>query len=66
MSAGEIVVSVFLYASIALDSLLGLSACLLGLLIFSTIQAHFVYLHAGQMTWFKDLDVPEVFGFLHS
>jgi abhydrolase domain-containing protein 12 len=66
MSAGEIVLSVFIYASIASAALLGLYACLLGLLMFPTIQAHVVYLHAGQMTWFKDLDVPEVFGFLHN
>ncbi|KAH0346662.1 alpha/beta-hydrolase, partial [Aureobasidium melanogenum] len=28
--------------------------------------AHVVYLHAIQMTWGKDLDIPEVFGFLHN
>ena len=27
-------------------------------------QAHIVYLHKLQMTWFKNLDVPESFGFL--
>lgn len=30
------------------------------------LQTHAVYLHAIQMTWFKDLDVPEHFGFLHN
>ena len=29
-------------------------------------QRHVVYLHAIEMTWFKDLDTPEIFGFLHN
>ena len=44
--------------------LVGLYACLLGLLTMSSFQAQVVYLHKIQMTWFKDLDVPENFGFL--
>ena len=44
--------------------LVGLYAGLLGLLTTSSFQAHVVYLHKIQMTWFKDLDVPENFGFL--
>ena len=43
---------------------IGLYAGLLGLLTTSAVQAHAVYLHKIQMTWFKDLDVPESFGFL--
>lgn len=39
---------------------------LLGLLTNKWFQAHVVYLHAIQMTWFKDLDTPEMFGFLHN
>jgi len=38
----------------------------LGLLTTSWFQAHVVYLHAVQMTWGKNLDVPEIFGFLHN
>ncbi|KAL8667374.1 MAG: hypothetical protein Q9202_000590, partial [Teloschistes flavicans] len=36
------------------------------LALFTTIslQAHIVYLHKISMTWFKDVDVPESFGFL--
>lgn len=39
---------------------------LLGLLTTSWFQAHVVYLHAIQMTWGKDLNTPEIFGFLHN
>ena len=41
-----------------------LYAWLLGMLTTTYFQAHVVYLHKIQMTWFKDLDVPENFGFL--
>lgn len=56
----------FKYTSISAAVLVGLYAGLLGLLTTSTFQAHVVYLHKIQMTWFKDLDVPETFGFLRS
>ena len=54
------------YASIMAAVLVGLYASLLGLLTTPSIQAHVVYLHKFQMTWFKDLNVPESFGFLRS
>ncbi len=54
------------YAWISAAVLVGLYAGLLGLLTTSFFQAHVVYLHKIQMTWFKDLDVPESFGFLRS
>lgn len=54
----------FKYASISAAVLVGLYAGLLGLLTTSSFQAHVVYLHKIQMTWFKDVDVPETFGFL--
>lgn len=56
----------FKYASISAAVLVGIYAGLLGLLTTSSFQAHVVYLHKIQMTWFKDLDVPESFGFLRS
>lgn len=56
--------SLIQYASISISVLLGLYATLLGLLTTSSFQGHVVYLHKIQMTWFKDLDVPESFGFL--
>jgi abhydrolase domain-containing protein 12 len=56
----------FKYASISAAVLVGLYASFLGLLTTSFFQAHVVYLHKIQMTWFKDLDVPENFGFLHN
>ncbi|MCJ1451410.1 hypothetical protein MMC28_001747 [Mycoblastus sanguinarius] len=52
------------YALISTAVLVGLYTGLLGLLTTSFFQAHAVYLHKIQMTWFKDLDVPESFGFL--
>ena len=54
------------HALILAAVLFGLYAGLLGLLTTSFFQAHVVYLHKIQMTWFKDLDVPETFGFLRS
>ena len=56
----------FRYAVITAGFTGALYLGLLLLLTASWFQAHVVYLHAIQMTWFKDLDVPEVFGFLHS
>lgn len=54
------------YGFISIVTLVTLYICLLGLLATPFIQAHVVYLHAFQMTWFKDLNVPEMFGFLHN
>lgn len=54
------------YSAIAAAIPTFLYAVLLGLLTTTWFQTHVVYLHAIQMTWFKDLDMPEVFGFLHN
>ncbi|MCJ1475500.1 hypothetical protein MMC13_004163 [Lambiella insularis] len=54
----------FRFVSISAAVLVGFYAGLLGLLTTSFFQSHVVYLHKVQMTWFKDLDVPEEFGFL--
>ncbi|MCJ1370458.1 hypothetical protein MMC20_001671 [Loxospora ochrophaea] len=56
--------TLFKYTSISIAVSAGLYAGLLGLLSTSFFQAHVVYLHKIQMTWFKNLDVPESFGFL--
>jgi abhydrolase domain-containing protein 12 len=66
MTAADMAVPIFKYASISAAVLVGLYAALLGFLTTSTFQAHVVYLHKIQMTWFKDLDVPETFGFLRN
>ena len=66
MTASEMVASFFKYASISVLVAIGLYATLLGLLTTSTFQSHVVYLHKIQMTWFKDLNVPESFGFLRN
>ena len=52
------------HVSILAAVLIGLYAALLALLTTPSFQGHVVYLHKLQMTWFKDLDVPEMFGFL--
>ncbi|KAK6504988.1 hypothetical protein TWF481_006921 [Arthrobotrys musiformis] len=55
------------YGSISAATFVGIYACLLGLITnHSFFQGHAVYLHAIQTTWFKDLNVPEAFGFLHN
>ena len=54
------------YAAIGIGSVGALYLGLLGLLTTSWFQSHVVYLHAVQMTWGKDLNIPEVFGFLHN
>lgn len=60
-------ISLFLkYASLSAAVSVGLYALLLGLLTSSTFQAHVVYLHKIQMTWGKDLDTPQIFGFLYN
>jgi abhydrolase domain-containing protein 12 len=51
---------------IGIGSILALYLALLGLLTISWFQTHVVYLHAIKMTRIKDLDVPEIFGFLHN
>ena len=61
---GAMTYLLFKYTSISAAVLVGLYAGLLGLLTTSFFQAHVVYLHKIQMTWFKELDVPEAFGFL--
>ena len=58
------VVLLFKYASIPVATLAGVCAVLLELLTTSFFQANVIYLHKIQMTWFKDLDIPESFGFL--
>jgi abhydrolase domain-containing protein 12 len=54
----------YVYISAAIG--IALYAIPIGLLTTPSFQAHVVYLHKIQMTWFKDLDVPETFGFLHN
>lgn len=54
------------YAFLVAGLAAGLYAGLLGMLTTSSFQAHAVYLHKIQMTWFKDLNVPESFGFLRN
>ena len=54
------------YASILVTLALALYGALLGFLTTSTFQSHAVYLNAIQMTWFKNLNAPETFGFLRN
>ncbi|KAL4738186.1 hypothetical protein BDV11DRAFT_216144 [Aspergillus similis] len=64
MGLNHLIYSFFRYGLTSLAAAVGLYAVLLGLLTTATFQSHVVYLHAIQMTWFKNLDVPETFGFL--
>jgi abhydrolase domain-containing protein 12 len=66
MMTGTTINFLLKYASISAAVLVALYAGLLGLLATPFFQAHVVYLHRIQMTWFKDLDVPEAFGFLRN
>lgn len=66
MTTGEMISAVLKYAFILAAVLAGLYVSLLGLLSTSTFQAHVVYLHKIHMTWFKDLNIPETFGFLRN
>ncbi|KAL4812136.1 Alpha/Beta hydrolase protein [Aspergillus spinulosporus] len=56
----------FQFGLISLAAAVGLYAVFLGLLTTATFQSHVVYLHAIQMTWFRDLNLPETFGFLRN
>ena len=56
--------SLLKYVLTSVAVLFGIYAGFLGLLTASFFQANAVYLHKIQMTWFKDLNVPESFGFL--
>jgi abhydrolase domain-containing protein 12 len=54
------------YAYISAAIGVALYATLIGLLRTPSFQAHVVYLHKLELTWFRDLNVPEMFGFLHN
>ncbi|KAL9000763.1 MAG: hypothetical protein Q9188_005612 [Gyalolechia gomerana] len=62
--ASTMLYTLFKYIALAGTLAAGLYACVLGLLTASSFQGHVVYLHKIRMTWFKDLNVPESFGFL--
>ncbi|KAL8725212.1 MAG: hypothetical protein Q9166_007494 [cf. Caloplaca sp. 2 TL-2023] len=64
--ATSLVYPLLKYATLSAAVAVGLYASLLGLLTTTSFQAHVVYLHKIQMTWFKDLNVPESFGFLRN
>jgi abhydrolase domain-containing protein 12 len=36
------------------------------MIVVPSLQAHAIYLHRIELTWFKDLNVPEQFGFQHN
>lgn len=64
--AAEVIAPFLRYASISTAIVVGVYAAFIGLLTTDSFQTHVVYLHKIQMTWFKNLDTPEVFGFLHN
>ena len=56
--------SLFSYAFGAVAALSITYATFLGLLTIPFFQRHAIYLHAFQMTWGQDLNVPEQWGFM--
>ncbi|KAK2868044.1 hypothetical protein FQN49_003210 [Arthroderma sp. PD_2] len=66
MTVGDVVKSVFKYGSMSVASCVVLYAAFLALLATPFLQTHVIYLHKIQMTWFKNLDTPELWGFLHN
>lgn len=66
MTAGSLVALIVKYASLSTAVVVGLYATFIGLLATDSFQAHVVYLHKIQMTWLKELNTPEVFGFVHN
>lgn len=53
----------FLSVTVPIASYLGI----LGLIIaFPSLQTHAFYLHRVTLIWFKDLNIPETWGFLHN
>jgi abhydrolase domain-containing protein 12 len=66
MTVGSVLTLLVKYASLSAAVVVGLYAGFIGLLTTNSFQAHTVYLHKIQMTWFKDLNTPEAFGFLRN
>ncbi|EFE42395.1 hypothetical protein TRV_02834 [Trichophyton verrucosum HKI 0517] len=66
MTAGDVIRSILKYGSISAASCVALYAIFLVLIATPFFQTHVIYLHKIQMTWFKDLDTPEIWGFLHN
>jgi hypothetical protein len=58
--------SLFRFASVSLASSTTIYSGLLNLLTIPLLQTHVFYLHHVTLTWQKDLNVPESFGFLHN
>jgi abhydrolase domain-containing protein 12 len=63
---GTLLRSMFKYAYITAAIGVALYATFIGLLTTPSFQAHVVYLHKIEITWFRDLNTPEIFGFLHN
>jgi abhydrolase domain-containing protein 12 len=62
----ETLQSLFRFASISLASSTAVYFGILSLLTIPLLQTHVFYLHRVTLTWRKDLNVPESFGFLHN
>lgn len=59
--------SLLQFACLVVTILTMIYFCILGLMIaFPVLQAHLFYLHPVTQTWSMDLNVPELFGFLHN
>ncbi|MCJ1273658.1 hypothetical protein MMC21_001451 [Puttea exsequens] len=60
LSVLQYTISVLFLFLIAYVSILGL------MIVFPSLQAHLFYLHHVRQTHLRDLDTPEIFGFLHN
>ncbi|KAK0722687.1 abhydrolase domain-containing protein [Lasiosphaeria miniovina] len=52
------------YAGVAVGAALGLYLSFVALLTVPSLQDQVIYLHSVSLTWFRDLNAPEQFGFL--
>ncbi|EFR01675.1 abhydrolase domain-containing protein 12 [Nannizzia gypsea CBS 118893] len=66
MIAGNVARNILKYGSISAASCVAFYAVFLALIATPFLQTHIIYLHKIQMTWFKDLNTPELWGFLHN
>lgn len=63
MTFASLLTLAFLAITILILSYFGILSLMIA---FPVLQIHLFYLHRIKQTWFKDLNVPESFGFLHN
>lgn len=66
MAMGRMAKITLKYVSFAVGIGIGIYAVLLGLLTTPFFETHVAYLRKIQMTWSKNLNIPDTWGFLHN